>query len=272
MNKQLMVKDKKQDSVTVVGGFPGLDPKEKFKYLNILIHAPSGYGKTSFIASACEDKRTQPILVLDCDAGSQLRFLAKDPTTYTIKEVKSIDDISFVFNYLMQGNHPYKSVAIDNLTSLQKMGLFEFANGVVPKFQDTKNWKNTKLVEWTHWGQSLNQMCSILNAFRDLKMHSFFTSLSQRTVDEISKKTIVTVKLPGQQSDEIPGIPDIVGYINIVKVKEGLQHLLIVQPDGCIDAKDRTEALGLGIKLDSTSGNHVTKMLDLIWKKYNVVE
>jgi hypothetical protein len=253
----------------VEGGLEGIDARDKFRYLNILIHSPSGHGKTSTVASACDDERTSPILVLDCDGGAPLRFVGKDASKYTIIDIKSIDDVSANFNYLNKGSHPYKSVLIDNLGALQKVGMFEFANAKIPNFQDTKVWKDNKQPEIQHWGKSLNQMCFIMQAFKDLKMHVFFTTLSARVLDDLTKKTFITVKLPGQQSDEIPSVPDIVGYISVVKGKEGLERLLMTQPDGSVDAKDRTEALGVGIKLPN-GGKHVTKMLDLIWTKYNI--
>jgi hypothetical protein len=253
----------KAKTIGVPGGLEGLKAFDKFNYLNILLHAPGGRGKTTFISDACDDPRTSPLLVLDCEGGSPIRFAKKDPTTYTIIPIDSIDQLSQIFNYLNKGDHPYKSVALDSLTAIQKIGLNEFIYGT-----DSHGWTDLKQAEIQQWGKSLNQMLYIMQKFKELKMHVFFTTLSQRQIDEVSKKVWVTVQLPGQQVYEIPGIPDIVGYIDIVKTKSGLERVLQVQPDGQVDCKDRSDALGLGIKL-STSGN-VTKLLDVIWDYYKL--
>jgi hypothetical protein len=223
---------------------------------------------TSLIADCCNDERTSPILVLDCEGGAPIRFAKQDPTKYTILNVTSISELSKYFNYLATQKHPYKAIALDSVTALQKVGLHYFAEGDKYIPLEDRSWTKIKQAEIQHWGKSLNQMLMIMQNFRDLPLHTFFTTLSQRIVDETTKKITVTVQLPGQQSTEIPGIPDIVGYIDILKGKGGLQRVLKVQPDGTVDAKDRTEALGEGVLL-SSSGN-ITKILDLIWNKYGI--
>lgn len=246
----------------VKGGLEGIDVLQKFLKLKMLIHAPSGHGKSTFLSSLADDPRTFPTLILDCDGGAGLRFAKKDPEKYTIKEIHSIDELSTIFNYLANTAHPYKSVAIDNLTFLQQMGLFEFANGKVNKPEDVKAWKDMKQAEIQHWGKSLNQMMGIVESFKSLPIHAFFTTLSNRHLDDIAKKSTISIKLPGQQADAITGIPNIVGFIDCVKQKDGkIQRILKLQPDG-YDAKDQTGLLGAGLLIEETGA--ITKMLNLI--------
>ena len=257
--------------ITVPGGLPGEDPREKFKYLNILIHSPGGRGKTSLIASACRDPRTSPILVLDDEGGAPLRFVNEDPTKYTIRKIRSMNDINMIYEYLRKGEHPYKAVAMDSCTDLQKLGLWEFVYGTTPDKTFKGNVLDIKAAEIQHWGKSHNQMTMLMRYFRDLDLHVFFTTLSLTEKDETTGKITTKVALPGKQADEIPGIPDIVGYIDLVKTKDGQQRVLKVQPDGRIECKDRTDALGPGVILDQ-NGDNVTKILDLIWNKYGITE
>ena len=266
-----MASVEKQPYVTVPGGLPGEDPRDKFRYLNILVTGDYGIGKTTFISTACDDPRTSPILVLDFEGGADIRFVKKDPKTYTIRKVRSISDFNNIYEYLAKGDHPYKSVAIDSLTEVQKLGLFEFVYGVNPDKTFRGNVLDIKTAEIQHWGKSLTQMAMLVRFFRDLPMHVFFTTLSQVIKDELTGAVSITVALPGKQADEIPGIPDIVGYMTVTKPKPGTQEeprrVMIVQPDGRIKAKDRTDALGKGV-LDPT----VTKVLDLIWQYYGITE
>jgi len=254
--------------ISVEGGLPGEDPREKFRYLNILIHSPGGHGKTSFIATACDDPRTSPILVLDYEGGAALRFAKKDPKTYTIRKVRNVKDLNDMYEYLATGKHPYKSVSLDSLTELQKLGLWEFVYGTTPDKTFKGNVIEVKGAEIQHWGKSLNQMSMMMRYFRDLPMHTFFTALTQNLKDEVTGKITTTVALPGKQADEIPGIPDIVGYLGIAKTKDNPnQRVMLFQPDGKIVAKDRTDALGIMMEEPT-----VTKMLDAIWNMYGITK
>lgn len=261
----------KQPYITVPGGLPGEDPREKFKRLKMLIHSPGGRGKTSLIASACRDPRTSPILVGDIEGGAELRFINEDPTKYTILKIRSMTDINNIYEYLKKGDHPYKAVAMDSITELQKLGLWEFVYGTSPTKSFGGDVINIKGAEIQHWGKSHNQMSMLMRYFRDLDMHVFFTCLTQRLQDQTTGKITLTVAMPGKQADDLPGIPDIVGYIDvIVDPKAGEMRVMKVQPDGRTECKDRTDALGLGVLLNK-DGNNITKMLDLIYEKYGIV-
>jgi len=254
--------------VTVEGGLPGEDPREKFRYLNMLLHSPGGHGKTTFIASACDDPRTSPILVADMEGGAALRFAKKDPKTYTIRPVRSVNDLNVLYEYLAKGDHPYKSFAIDSLTEIQKLGLFEFVYGTKPDKTFSGNVINVKIAELQHWGKSKTQIEMLMRYFRDLRIHTFFTTLTQTVKDGVTGKITMTLALPGKQADEIPGIPDIVGYLGIIKTKENPnERVLMVQPDGKIVCKDRTDALGNMVVAPT-----VTKVLDTIWNAYGITE
>jgi len=259
----------KQEYLTVEGGLPGEDPRDKFRFLNILVHSPGGHGKTTLLATACDDPRTSPMLVLDFEGGAPIRFAKKDPKTFTIRKVRSVKDLNDYYEYLRKGSHPYKSVAIDSLTEIQKLGLFEFVygtQGVDKTFQG--NVLNIKTAEIQHWGKSKTQIEMLVRYFRDLPMHTFFTCLTQVVKDETTGKISTTVSLPGKQADEIPGIPDIVGYLGIGKVEgNNNARVMMFQPDGRIVAKDRTDALGITM-LEPT----VPKMLNAIWHTYGITE
>ena len=266
-----MAEVQKVPYVTVPGGLPGEDPREKFRYLNMLVHAPGGRGKTSLAATACRDPRTSPVLVLDMEGGAPLRFVNEDPSKYTIRKVRSIEDINQIYEYLVAGKHPYKTVVLDSLTEIQKLGLYEFVYGRQPDKSFKGNIIEVKTAEIQHWGKSGSQMGMMCRYFRDLPMHVIFTTLTQRLKDETTGKITITVALPGKQADEIPGIPDIVGYIDVVRIGQEDVRVLKVQPDGKIEAKDRTDALGEGILLRKGE-NHISKMLDLIWEHHGITE
>ena len=256
----------------VPGGLVGEDPSEKFRYLNILLHGFGGLGKTTFIASACLDPRTSPILVCDMEGGASIRFAKMPKGSYTIRKIRRVKDLNDIYEYLRKGNHPYKSVAVDSLTEIQKLGLAEFvygASGLDESFLGSVI--NLKSAEIQHWGKSASQMGMMVRYFRDLPMHTFFTTLTVVHQDEITGKITFNLALPGKQAAEIPGIPDIVGYLDVQKDPATKQNKRVIffQPDGKIIAKDRTDSLGAGMSLEKDEKS-VTKMLDIIWKEYGI--
>lgn len=257
----------KQPYVSVAGGLPGEDPREKFRYLNVLVHSPGGHGKTTFCATACDDPRTSPVLVLGFEGGCALRFAKKDPSTFTLREIRSVREFNDIYEYLKLGNHPYKSVVVDSLTEIQKLGLFEFVYGTDSVSKAFKgDLLNIKTAEIQHWGKSMNQMAMLVRYFRDLPIHSFFTSLSQTLKDEQTGKLSQTVALPGKQADEIPGIPDVVGYLGVAPTQQDpTRRMMIFQPDGRLVCKDRTNALGATMEAPT-----VTKILNAVWDYYGI--
>ena len=253
--------------VSVLGGLPGEDPREKFRYLNMMIHSPGGHGKTTICATACDDPRTSPVLFLGFEGGIAIRVAEKDPSTYTLREIRSIAEFNQIYEYLKKGDHPYKSVVLDSVTEIQKLGLFEFVYGTAGVEKAFKgDLLNIKQAEIQHWGKSMNQMSMLIRFFRDLPIHSFFTALTQTQKDEQTGRISHTVALPGKQADEIPGIPDIVGYLGVAPTQQDpTKRVMVLQPDGRLVCKDRTDALGAIIEHPT-----VTKVLDLVWDRYKL--
>ncbi len=130
---------------------------------------------------------------------------------------------------------------------------------------------NIKAAEIQHWGKSSSQMGMLCRYFRDLPMHVFFTTLTQTIKDELTGKISYGISLPGKQADEIPGIPDIVGYLTVQKdpTTKQDQRVIFFQPDGKIIAKDRTDALGAGMLFPKDS-KFITAMLDQIYAAYGI--
>jgi len=260
-------------SVTgVKGGLPGNNPFEKFRYLNVLFHGNGGMGKTSAVASACLDERTAPVLVLDFEGGAPIRFAKMPSDAYTIRSITRIREISELYEYLHKGEHPYKSVVLDSLTEIQKLGLAEFIygeGGYNRSFADSVI--AIKGTELQHWGKSASQMGMLVRYFRDLPMHVFFTTLTQQDKDELTGKITLNIALPGKQCTEIAGIPDIIGYIDAYKDPQTKQEgrAVYFQPNGRVIAKDRTDALGAGMAFEKGS-SLITAMLDKIWAAYEI--
>lgn len=249
-----------------------VDPFEKFQYLNVLFHSYGGLGKTTCLTSACYDERTAPILVGDLEGGASLRFALAPKDSYQIWPIKKVADINDMYTYLKSGDHPYKSAALDSVTEIQKLGLSEFVYGAGAAYEFMDTVINLKSAEIQHWGKSANQMGMMMRYFRDLKMHIFFTTLTIYDKDEVTGRNIHRIALPGKQADEVPGIPDIVGYIT-QRPKEGnrteTERVVAFQPTATIVAKDRTDSLGAAMVFEKDKP-FIPMMLDTIWKHYGI--
>ena len=270
-----MVEVKKAAQPTVPGGLVGDDPRDKFKRLKVLVHGRWGMGKTSLFASAVFDPRTSPVLVLDFEGGADLRFADLPKDKYTIVHIQTVSDMSKIYNYLKAGKHPYKSVLLDSLTEIQKLGLQEFVDTSTkfPNASFDSLVVNVKTAEIQHWGKSGSQMGMLVRLFKDLPIHVFYTALTQTIKDDLTGKVTYGVGLPGKQSDEIPGIPDIVGFVDVYKDPKTKKEARVVyfQPSGRVVAKDRTDVLGMAMPFFSGE-KFVTKMLDTIYSAYGITE
>ena len=270
-----MVEVAKAPVPSVPGGMVGADPREKFKKLKFLIHAKWGLGKTTLLSTAVFDPRTSPVMVLDFEGGADLRFADLPKDKFTIVHIQTVRDLSKVYNYLKRGDHPYKTVMLDSLTEIQKLGLHEFVNpGVAfPKATFDSLVVDVKTPEIQHWGKSGSQMGMLVRMFKDLPIHVFYTALTQTQTDELTGKVTYGVALPGKQADEIPGIPDIVGYIDVRKDPATKKEVRVVsfQPSGRIVAKDRSDSLGSEM-VYRAGDKFVTRMLDTIYDAYGIKE
>src|SRR5690606_23971866 len=89
---------------------------EASEWVSMVVYGRSGTGKTTFIGTL-----PKPLLVLDINDRGTIPLKAQ-PDTY-VMEVTSWDEIEEVYWYLQNGNHPFKSVALDTVTQLQDLAI-----------------------------------------------------------------------------------------------------------------------------------------------------
>jgi hypothetical protein len=145
--------------------------------LSILIHAESKVGKTTLAATA-----PLPIIAIDAEGGwsfmGRSPFLARmygrylnvipwDPCSgpppqydgtweICVATVQTWHSLQCAYNWLVQGQHNFKSIIVDSITELQRRCK---QNLVAPDEQ----------MKMQHWGQLLTLMDAVIRGIRDLK-------------------------------------------------------------------------------------------------------
>lgn len=188
-------------------------PSDK-RYAKVLIFGPAGNGKTYFLGTAMDDERTNPMLVLDFEGGTEtLAGLDID-----VVSIRSWEDYDEVIDILLTGEHwklpgsslkegeEYKSLGID---SISETHIFALLSIIENRGEEEKD---PDLIEQGDYGKGSVQMRRFLREFRDLPLHVFYTSHAK----EAEERGVGRIKVPslaGQMSEEVVGLMSIVGYL-----------------------------------------------------------
>lgn len=222
---------------------------DQFRFAKMLIYSPAGHGKTSFLGSANQDERSSPILLLDYEGGTEtLAGIDVD-----VVRIRDWNDYNEAFDFLVRGKHEYKSVGVDSVSETHTMALFHQL--------DTRNRKIENLLEQGDYGIALTQMRRFIREFRDLPMHVFFTALAKEETD-VREGVVKKPAVPGSFSEDILGIPNIVGYLALKYDDEGIATRTLLLRFPKIRTKVRTP-LGVVVP-DEIEEPTVSKLLDLV--------
>lgn len=176
---------------------------EDSRYAKVLVHAPAGHGKTHFLGTAQEDPRTFPMAFLNWDSGEST-LAGLDIDVFDIRDAKDFDA---VYKDLRHKDTPYRSFGVDSITETQINTLEEILG------RDKVNRADPDQLAQQDWGLVLVRMRRIVRQFfKMLPMHGFMSALSK---DDMVPR-VGSVKAPamqGQFANELPGIPDVVGYL-----------------------------------------------------------
>lgn len=209
--------------------------------LSMLLHGHSGVGKTPVANTS-----PGPRLLIDAEGGYQwlpnhkvrwdprkvnpldIPDLTEDTTVY-VRLDKDFGLLDLVYQYLVTGPHPFKSLVIDSLTELQER---------------MKKSVTANVFEQKDWGVLLERMGTLILQLKDLADDEapyplecvVFTAGSVFS-DKVQKKTAF---VQGQLLIKLPYKVSVNAYLD--RTPEDVPYMLIA-PLGEIDAKDRTTLL-----------------------------
>ncbi len=140
------------------------------QYLKTLLVGPTGTGKTTVLSTF-----PKPILILDfreqgtdsiSDFGDDIKILP----------VTDADEVEQLYWYLYEGDHPYKTVAWENVGQAQDLFVIK-AKERDGKTKDAPTHRN-------NWGDAASSFKDRVMDYRDLPMHVIFTSHPRITSSE----------------------------------------------------------------------------------------
>lgn len=211
---------------------PKLSPKIEMFHASIhtdrikmLVYGNSGVGKTVFAASAPE------VLFLDADDGM---MSIKHPVARW--PIEAWTDLKEAHRYLREGGHPYKTVVLDSLNAVQKLGM----DYTVAAYPVKRSYDN--LPTMADWGKSLEDFNRLIRAFRALPMRVIFLCASKNREFEDER---AEPHLSGKQTvNLLCQAMDVIGYLSVEARETGRKPMRVMGFDisNCI-TKDRTNAL-----------------------------
>jgi hypothetical protein len=219
-----------------------VDISEVDAHLKVLIYGRNGTQKTRTAATAPK------VLIVDVDEKGTKS--ARKIKGAKVIQVKSWNDIVYVYWYLKAGNHKHESVVIDTITGMQNVCM----KHVLKEAEDRDPDKDPKTATMRDWGKLAQLMKEELLNYRNLPMHVIFLA-QERTVDDPDNETTERVPdlSPGTRATATACV-DIIGRIyqrevrvvSKTKKKEvkGWEARLLVGPHDEYTTKDRTGSLG----------------------------
>jgi hypothetical protein len=216
--------------------------------LSLLVHAHSKVGKTWLGSTA-----PSPKLILDAEAGTQWipgEKIYWDPLfepppilgqgrpapgaepvyiewDTCIVRMRDWAAVQSVYQWLMIGNHVFRSVVIDSISEIQKRAKDNLVGIGQMKQQD--------------WGDLLTHMETLIRQYRDLTTHptkpiqcvcviAFTRELNGRHVPYVQGQLAVTM----------PYFLDVIGYLYVQPLEDGTRmRRLLVAPDPAFEAGER---------------------------------
>lgn len=188
-------------------------PMEEYeRAVSILVHGPAGVGKSTFGASG-----PAPRLLLDSENSSRwIRQRKKrwDPLTepppvydgtweLCVVKMQNWDIAKKVLEWIVSGQHPFRSVSVDSISELQMKAMAEISNGKAMKTQD--------------WGVLLQNMGGFLRTLRDV-IDDGGQGIETMTLVSTSKKDangVLKPYLQGQLASQVPYLFDITAYLYV---------------------------------------------------------
>ena len=226
-------------AITSIGALPVRKVSESTLKFNFLVYGLSGVGKTRLAGTAFDVPELCPILLLNIEGGDlTLRSLYPDIEAVRIT---SWDQLKKVYENLKQGKHGYKTVILDSLTEMQKMGM---DHTMLQRHGDD----DQAVPEIKEWNINVEQVRKYVRLFRDLEgVNVILTALERVDIDKRTQLSRKKPSLSGKVADEVSGFLDIVAYLYVQDIEKVNTRILLTGNIPGTVAKDRSGQLPLQI-------------------------
>jgi phage nucleotide-binding protein len=167
-----------------------LDSEE---FIKALFYGPNGTGKTTVSGTF-----PGPRLILDInERGTRALAGTQDSRK---RFVDTFDMFQMAYWFLKSGNHPFKTVVLDNVTTLQELAM-KFVMGKEADFDASKDMDMPTKRDWGGLSQIMKRW---LIDFRNLPMNVVFIAQEKKTNDD------------DLDSDEVSVFPQVSGSVKAI--------------------------------------------------------
>lgn len=205
-------------TITSFGGVPTGPIRDKPQYAKILFYGKPGVGKTTLISQAARIEGMMPILFMTPDQAEAdtLRKVAPEANVAFITQFSQFDDIYQAAAKLAASGQalPFKTFAIDTLTEAQKLSMNDIMAELVKTGRPGGGEVNFDVPSQREWGQSINQIRTMIRHFRDLPVNFLATSHESDGKDPRGQSWL-TPDLPGKLKNQTCGMFSNVFYLGV---------------------------------------------------------
>lgn len=209
-----------------------------FETLSILVHSDAKTGKST-LGGTCPP----PMLIIDAEGSTKFLPLRMvewtpeqgPPPVYDdtwdacIVVVRNFDTLRVAFQWLVSGQHQFRSIVLDSISEIQRKLKKQIAG--------------TEAMVMQSWGELLTKMDDLIRGFRDLNLHP---TNPVQVVMFIAETRETNGKwrpyLQGQIAIALPYLVDIVGHLRVEHVLAADQVTLVDQRQLLISPHPQYEA------------------------------
>ena len=242
--------------------------------LSMIVFSYPGIGKTTLLATAADDDRTSPSVLIDLESNlwpikSKVVLVSLEdllnnnvvPSEETKGKIYTVSihewtEFERIVDFFERKEYPWKSVCIDSLSEI--------------------NWLNVRMVcrtcgkrrpgeneppELEHYNHSHVQMLSLIRRLRDIKPHVFLSCHVREDTDESTKVTTLKTGLVKGLAKDVGYLIHLLGYYY---ANQNSKRIITFEPTHRIIAKHSTEGGGLVEPIENPT---ITKILDEVERR-----
>jgi hypothetical protein len=221
-------------TISDFGGVPCGPIRNKPQYMKALIYGKPGVGKTTLVSQAARIPGMAPVMFMTPDAAEAdtLRKSAPEAIVAMINKFGQFDMIYKAAAKLASSGQPipFKTFVIDTGTEAQKLSMNDIMTDLVLHGRPGGGEVNFDVPSQREWGESINQIRTLVRHFRDLPVNFIMTCHEAEGKDPRNQAWL-TPDLPGKLKNQTCGMFSNVFYLAVERTTQNEGRTKIVSAE-----------------------------------------